>query len=101
MLGVLALALCYCMGVPMPSGIAALSTRSPSLVPWAWGVNGVASVMGSSLAIVVAMASGYRYVLALAAGLYALAALAAVALGRDSEADAASLSRSNITREAD
>ncbi|HUU95828.1 MAG TPA: hypothetical protein VM487_08805 [Phycisphaerae bacterium] len=101
LLGVLVIPLAYCMGVPMPSGIAALSTRSPSLVPWAWGVNGVASVIGSSLAIVVAMVSGYRYVLALAAGLYALAALAAVALGRDSEADATALSHNNITREAD
>ena len=101
LLGILVIPLAYCMGVPMPSGIAALSTRSPSLVPWAWGVNGVASVIGSSLAIVVAMVSGYRYVLALAAGLYALAALAAVALGRDSEPGGASLSHNNITREAD
>jgi hypothetical protein len=101
LLGMLVIPLAYCMGVPMPSGIAALSTRSPGLVPWAWGVNGVASVVGSSLAIVVAMVSGYRYVLALAAGLYALAALAAVALGRDSEAGGASPAHDEVKREAD
>jgi hypothetical protein len=42
----------------------------------------VASVIGSSLAIVVAMISGYRYVLALAAGLYALAIAASLLLDR-------------------
>jgi predicted MFS family arabinose efflux permease len=45
-------------------------------------MNGVASVMGTSLALVLAMSYGYRFVFGLAAALYALAALSATQLGR-------------------
>jgi hypothetical protein len=70
----------YFMGVPLPSGIAFLETHRPELVPWAWGVNGVASVLATSLALVLAMAAGYGAVLLLAAAAYVLvAALAAAA----------------------
>ncbi|MFH1746605.1 MAG: hypothetical protein ABIG44_06105 [Planctomycetota bacterium] len=70
-----------CMGVPLPVAIAALDRRNAGLVPWAWGVNGVASVIGTSLALVLAMSYGYRGVVVLAAGLYALAAVAILPLG--------------------
>jgi hypothetical protein len=33
------------LGVPFPQGISALRHRNPSLIPWAWGINGAASVM--------------------------------------------------------
>ncbi len=66
----------YFMGMPMPAGLAALNERAPRLVPWAWGVNGVASVIATSAAIVVAMTAGYRTVVLLAAAAYVLAALA-------------------------
>ena len=65
----------YFMGMPMPAGLAALDARSPRLVPWAWGLNGVASVIATSSAIVVAMTAGYRTVMLLAAAAYGLAAL--------------------------
>lgn len=66
----------FCMGMPMPSGLRVIAAKRPDLVPWAWGVNGVASVAGSILAIVLAMGTGFTGVLLLAAGLYALAAWA-------------------------
>ncbi|MSR75756.1 MAG: hypothetical protein EXS14_09850 [Planctomycetes bacterium] len=65
----------FFMGMPMPSGLRLLAAQRAELVPWAWGVNGVASVAGSILAIVLAMATGFTGVLVLAAALYALAAL--------------------------
>ena len=64
------------MGMPMPTGLRKLNERAPALIPWAWGVNGVASVLATSAAIVLAMHAGYRVVLATAAGLYVPAALA-------------------------
>ncbi|MCK4340777.1 MAG: hypothetical protein KAY37_03530 [Phycisphaerae bacterium] len=70
-----ALPAAYFMGMPMPLGITMLNERSPRLVPWAWGVNGVAAVVATSAAIVVAMAAGYRTVVILAAGAYVAAAL--------------------------
>jgi hypothetical protein len=64
------------MGMPMPTGLRKLDERAPALVPWAWGINGVASVIATSAAIVLAMQVGYRVVLATAAGLYVPAAIA-------------------------
>ena len=71
-----ATATAYCMGLPLPAGMAALNRRAPRLVPWAWGINGVASVLATSAALVVAMTAGYRTVIILAAGAYVFASLA-------------------------
>jgi hypothetical protein len=69
-----ALLAAYFMGMPFPAGIRRLSRSAPHLVAWAWGVNGVTSVLATSLAIIVALTAGYRLVMTLAAGAYALAA---------------------------
>jgi hypothetical protein len=65
------------MGMPFPLGLAMASRLGQPVIPWAWGINGGTSVLGSVLAIIVAMASGFTWVLLAAAGLY-LIALAAV-----------------------
>jgi hypothetical protein len=68
---VLALApLGLALGVPMPSGIRLLARRAPELVPWAWGVNGAASVLGSVGAIALAMVWGFDQALLVAALVY-------------------------------
>jgi hypothetical protein len=54
----------------MPSGIRLLAQRAPELVPWAWGVNGAASVLGSVGAIALAMVWGFDQALLVAALLY-------------------------------
>lgn len=63
----------FFMGMPFPSGLAALTEKRPSLLPWAWGMNGGLSVAGTALAQVVAMAAGFPIVLGCVAALYALA----------------------------
>jgi predicted membrane-bound spermidine synthase len=68
-LGPLGLAL----GMPMPTGIRLLGARAPELVPWAWGVNGAASVLGSVGAVAFAMQWGFDLALLGAAGLYVAA----------------------------
>ena len=69
------------LGMPMPTGIRLLGARAPELVPWAWGVNGAASVLGSVAAVALAMLWGFDRTLLLAAALYVAAAfLAARAL---------------------
>jgi hypothetical protein len=70
------------MGVPMPSGIRALSLRSPDLIPWAWGINGAASVTGSIAALVVALFAGFTQVMLLGTAFYVVAALLFTAGGR-------------------
>ncbi len=58
------------LGIPMPTGIRILAQRAPELIPWAWGVNGAASVLGSVGAIALAMVWGFDQALLLAALLY-------------------------------
>ncbi len=60
------------LGTFMPLGIACISREHPRLVPWAWGINGIGSVVGTTLAVVLAMAWGFTVVALVAAGLYAV-----------------------------
>lgn len=85
-MGIVALPLAVLMGAPLPRAVARLAEGAPALVPWAWGVNGVASVVGTSLAMVVAMSVGYRYVFALSASLYFVAGVLATRLGSGASA---------------
>jgi hypothetical protein len=43
------------LGMFMPLGIATIAKEHPRLVPWAWGINGIGSVVGTTLAVVIAM----------------------------------------------
>ena len=63
------------MGMPMPLAIRLISRIAPELIPWAWGVNGAASVMGSVAALVIAISSGFYQALFVGATLYLLACL--------------------------
>jgi hypothetical protein len=69
------------LGTAMPMGLRRLSGLSPGAVPWAWGINGVASVLASVLAVAVAINWGFTAVSLLALACY-LGALAHVLLGR-------------------
>ncbi len=58
------------LGMFMPLGIACLSRNRPRLVPWAWGINGIGSVIGTTMAVVLAMSWGFTVVKVCAALLY-------------------------------
>jgi len=68
------------MGIPFPAGLRLLGRTAPGLIPWAWTVNGTVSVLAPLLAVMVAMAGGFRGVLLLGAFAYYLAFLL---LGRE------------------
>ena len=61
------------MGMPMPSGIRLLARSAPEIIPWAWGVNGATSVMGSVAALVIAILTGFNQALIVGSSLYLLA----------------------------
>ena len=72
----------FAMGMPFPTGLRALA-GGPATVPanagessveWAWAMNAASSVLGSVLAIVIAIEFGLNITLACGAGAY-LAAL--------------------------
>ncbi|MEM7199990.1 MAG: hypothetical protein AAF628_06975 [Planctomycetota bacterium] len=67
--------LAFAMGMPFPTGLSLLGRQAPALVPWAFGVNGAASVLASILGIVVAMEWGFTVVFLAAAALYLLASV--------------------------
>ena len=67
--------LAFFMGMPFPLGLARVFSRAPSLVPWAWGINGCFSVIAAVLATVLAISVGFDLVIIIALSLYILAAV--------------------------
>lgn len=71
----LILPLAFAMGMPFPLGLARVAQITPQLIPWAWGVNGCASVISAVLATLLAVQWGFSTVLVAAVLLYGLAGL--------------------------
>jgi hypothetical protein len=67
--------LAFLMGMPFPIGLGVVSSHLSSWIPWAWGVNGCASVVSAILATLLAIHLGFVFVVIVAAGFYLLAAL--------------------------
>ena len=67
--------LAFFMGMPFPLGLTRVAAERPALVPWAWGINGCASVLSAVLATLLAIQFGFSAVIIAALVLYALAAL--------------------------
>ncbi|MGQ9600078.1 MAG: hypothetical protein ACUVWZ_11760 [Anaerolineae bacterium] len=61
----------FLMGLPFPGGLSWLRERAPGLIPWAWAINGCASVLSSILAAIIALSAGFSWVLVAAALAYA------------------------------
>jgi hypothetical protein len=67
----------FLMGVPFAAGLRRLERHQPSLIPWAWAVNGAISGLSGVFAALLALDWGQTAALGLGAGLYALALTAA------------------------
>ena len=65
------------MGMPFPLGLRQLARHAPDWIPWAWGVNGCASVVSAVFATIMAIHGGFKLVILLALVLYGLAAWSA------------------------
>lgn len=68
--GVLLVPLAFLMGTPFPSGLRALHGAGEQTVEWAWAMNAASSVLGSVLAMVIAIQFGLTVVLACGALAY-------------------------------
>ena len=64
------------MGMPFPLGLARVEASDARLVPWAWAINGCASVTGAVLATLLAIHVGFTAVVVVALVLYGVAAAA-------------------------
>jgi len=65
----------FFMGVPFPTAIKRLHAIGKPLVPWAWGVNGFASVTGAVLGTFLAISVGFTILTLVALVCYLLAAI--------------------------
>jgi hypothetical protein len=61
------------LGLPFPLGLRVVAQEAAALVPWAWGVNGFFSVIGTAVALLLGMVFGFTAVLGLAALCYTIA----------------------------
>jgi spermidine synthase len=89
--GVLLIPLGFVMGMPFPTGLRALApspapefpagaNASDNAVEWAWAMNAAASVLGSVLAMVIAIQFGLTVTLACGAAAYVIALVTMPAL---------------------
>jgi hypothetical protein len=65
--------LAFVMGMPLPLGVRWVSSKVDEWIPWAWAVNGCASVAGAVLAMLVALHAGFVVLILGALGLYVVA----------------------------
>ena len=71
--------LAFFMGMPFPLGLRHVAAKAPDFVPWAWGINGFASVISAVLAMLLAIHFGFTAVIVLALLFYMAAAALRVA----------------------
>jgi len=69
------------LGAAMPIGLRRLTGLHPSGLPWAWGVNGIASVLAAALGVFIAINWGFAVTTLVALAFY-LVAIAHAAFGR-------------------
>ena len=62
-----------CLGAFMPTGLARLKAAAPAFAPWAWGINGIFSVLAPLFAVGLSMSWGITVLLAASAPFYLLA----------------------------
>ncbi|MGZ8143563.1 MAG: spermine/spermidine synthase domain-containing protein [Methylosarcina sp.] len=63
------------MGMPFPLGLTRMNRLNQAMIPWAWGINGFASVISAMLATLIAMHWGFNILILSAVGLYLLAGM--------------------------
>jgi hypothetical protein len=58
------------MGMPFPAGLRYVDTFRAELNPWSWGINACATVVGSTVCIIISSSIGLRAALAVGAAIY-------------------------------
>jgi spermidine synthase len=63
----------FFLGMPFPLGILAIANQPRATIAWAWGMNGLFTVVGGFLSLVLSVKYGFNFALVLALGLYLVA----------------------------
>jgi hypothetical protein len=63
----------FFMGIPFPAGLSKAKEARGEIIPWLWAVNGCCSVVGSIVAVIIAIHFGFSIVIGIAALIYIVA----------------------------
>jgi spermidine synthase len=61
------------LGMPFPLGILVADRQPPGAVAWAWGLNGLFTVMGSLASVLLGMTIGFQATIVVAVAIYGVA----------------------------
>ena len=73
--GLMMFPLGFFLGMPFPLGILAIANHPRGAIAWAWGMNGLFTVVGGLLSMLSSVVLGFNLTIVLALGLYVLALL--------------------------
>jgi hypothetical protein len=73
----------FLMGMPFPIGLDRINSQRAELLPWVWGVNGVFSVIGTTLVTFVSMQVNFTFSLICASLFYLIAYILSPAIWQD------------------
>jgi hypothetical protein len=65
----------FFLGMPFPLGISTLESHPEGVIAWAWGMNGLFTIVGGLLAVIFSIQWGFTITLLIACASYALAFL--------------------------
>jgi hypothetical protein len=63
----------FFLGMPFPLGILAIANHPRGAIAWAWGMNGLFTVAGGFISILISMGYGFDFAVGVALALYAIA----------------------------
>lgn len=63
----------FFLGMPFPLGILSIRKREDGAIGWVWGINGLFTVLGGLMSVVLSLAFGFRITLFVALAAYCLA----------------------------
>ena len=80
--GALLFPLGFFLGMPFPLGVLAIEKQPRGAIAWAWGMNGIFTVVGGLLSVLLSMKEGFNFTILVALGCY-VGALSVYARMRD------------------
>ena len=63
----------FFLGMPFPLGILAIANQPRGAIAWAWGMNGLFTVVGGLASVVISLFRGFNFAISVALVLYAVA----------------------------
>jgi spermidine synthase len=96
---VLILPLAFFLGMPFPLGILSVRNQVSGTIAWAWAMNGLFTVIGGFLSVVLSVYIGFRATVLVAVGFYILAAFFFRKIYSEQDATESDSTSANVDRD--